>query len=264
MKNLIFDYYMQIDYSEPVSKCNYTIKCIPKDNNRQKVGTLKIDMFPKSIYSEGKDGFKNKQIYGLNDVAHSTFFFRITGNVQTGLGDYEECYDEDLDMVFKHPHGLNVSGPCLKKYFKKLSLDLIFITDIYSKAIHIMNRLHDDYKYEKFVTNVNTSAEEAFSMGKGVCQDYAHILIALFHQAGISARYVTGLIIGEGESHGWVEFLYEGKWYGIDPTNNKVVTDEYIKIGVGRDASDCMINRGIMHGGGFHTQTIKVNVKEDI
>jgi transglutaminase-like putative cysteine protease len=80
--------------------------------------------------------------------------------------------------------------------------------------------------------------------------------------AGITARYVTGFIIGEGVSHAWVEFLDHDQWYGIDPTNNKLVNDEYIKIGHGRDAKDCMINRGIMHGGGPHTQSVRVNVQE--
>lgn len=109
-------------------------------------------------------------------------------------------------------------------------------------------------------TNIDTKGEEAFLQGKGVCQDYAYIFIALMHFAGIPARYTTGMIVGEGVSHAWVEALWNGKWYGLDSTNDVLVTEEHIKIGVGRDAKDCMINRGIMHGGGLHTQTIKVNV----
>ena len=111
-------------------------------------------------------------------------------------------------------------------------------------------------------TNINTTAEEAFVQGQGVCQDYAHIFIALLHLAKIPSRYVTGLIVGEGASHAWVEILCGRKWYGIDPTNNCIVSDEHIKIGIGRDARDCMINRGIMHGGGLHTQKISVSVTE--
>ena len=67
---------------------------------------------------------------------------------------------------------------------------------------------------------------------------------------------------GEGASHAWVEILSDGKWYGLDPTNNVVVSDEHIKIGVGRDAKDCEINRGIIIGGGNQTLTICVNVEE--
>ena len=126
-----------------------------------------------------------------------------------------------------------------------------------------MNELSLNFAYLPKTTDVNTTAEEAFVQGYGVCQDYAHIYISFLHMAGIPARYVTGFIVGEGESHAWVEVLCNDKWYGFDPTHNRRVNDEYIKIGIGRDAKDCMINRGIMHGGGLHTQKVTVQVKEE-
>ena len=58
------------------------------------------------------------------------------------------------------------------------------------------------------------------------------------------------------------EVVDDGKWYGLDPTNNILVQDSHIKIGCGRDATECQINRGIMHGGGEQTQDIYVNVSE--
>ncbi len=130
----------------------------------------------------------------------------------------------------------------------------------YDKALYIMHRLHSDMKYKSGVTDLYTTAEEAFRMKKGVCQDYAHIYIALAKLAGIPARYVAGLMIGEGMSHAWVEVLCKGKWIGIDPTNNLLVDDNYIKLGHGRDAFDCQINLGIMHGGGKQRQRIEVLV----
>ena len=125
-----------------------------------------------------------------------------------------------------------------------------------------MHALHRDFQYQPCTTDVDTTAEDAFIQGYGVCQDYAHIYIALMHLAGIPARYVTGLIVGEGASHAWVEILWKDRWYGLDPTNDLVVKDDHIKIGIGRDAKDCMINRGIMHGNCLQTQRIKVSVKD--
>lgn len=260
MKKLHFDYYMQIDYSVPVAKCNFTIKCIPKNNIRQNISDIKIDIHPPVKYSYGKDGLKNEQIYGANENEHDTFYFRIEGTAVVGMNDYEEAADEDLDMIFKHPYGLNIAGKSIKKYLNQIrpSDDLNALT----KAIDVMHNLHKDFKYKQFVTDINTSAEQAFSSGEGVCQDYAHIFISLMHLLNIPARYVTGLLIGEGQSHAWVEILMDDKWYGLDPTNDSLVVDSHIKLGVGRDAHDCMINRGIMHGGGLHTQTIKVSVTE--
>lgn len=260
MKKLRFDYCMEIAYSVPVLKCHYTIKCMPQSNSRQKVEETAIEISPQSQYFWGTDGLKNVQIYGVNEESHSTFRFQISGIVTTGLSDYEQVADDNQTMIFRHPHGLNRAGEKIMAYFHRVNP--LYERDAYRKAIRLMNRLHKDFHYQTGCTTVNTSAEEAFSGGKGVCQDYAHIFIALLHLAKIPARYVTGLIVGEGASHAWVEILYDGKWYGLDPTNNMLVSDEHIKIGVGRDAGDCMINRGIMHGGGLHTQTIKVNVRE--
>lgn len=260
MKKLHFDYYMQIDYSVEVSKCNFTIKCIPKNNERQIIDNIEIELYPNTYFNSGIDGLKNQQIYGLNEEAHTTFFFRLTGDAKVGMKDYEEEEDENLSMIFRHPHGLNSDGEKIRKYYEKIKTDKKS-TNL-EKAEAIMHRLYQSFEYRSGSTTVDTTAEEAFSQGYGVCQDYAHIFIALLHLAGIPARYVTGLLIGEGASHAWVEILDQHRWYGLDPTNDVRVSDSHIKIGIGRDARDCMINRGIMHGGGLHTQTVRVSVKE--
>ncbi len=260
MKKLTFDYYMQIDYSETVSSCHFTIKCLPKDTVRQRAGKVRVQLSPDVPYSTGTDAFGNGQIYGWDDVEHTTFSFRITGDVYTGLDHREEAADEDMLAVFRHPHGLNRAGEALIAYHEKLAGDLP--GDAYEKALFLTHRLHEDFVYEKGCTNVDTTAEQAWVQGRGVCQDYAHILIALLHREGIPARYVTGMIPGEGASHAWVEIEKEGFWYGIDPTNDTPVGDDHIKLGVGRDAADCLINRGIMHGGGRQSQVVRVSVEE--
>lgn len=260
MRKLHFVYEMGISYSIEVGRCNYTIKCIPKDSIRQKIFDETITISPATRYLYGMDGLRNLQIYGVNELPHKEFTYRIEGNAVTGLCDFEENVDDNLAMIFRHPHGLNVAGQGIIAYYNEIKPDRA-LSD-YEKALHIMHRLNKDFEYKPCSTDVNTTAEEAFVLGTGVCQDYAHIFISLLHLARIPARYVTGLILGEGASHAWVEVLVDGKWYGLDPTNNSKVYDDHIKIGVGRDARDCTINRGIMHGGGLHTQTIKVNVTE--
>lgn len=260
MKKLHFTYDMQIEYEEEVVSCNYTIKCIPVSTLRQTVDNCNITISPKNSYQWGTDGFLNKQIWGKNDTPHKHFRFQIEGDAVTGLSAYEENVDESQAMIFAHPHGLNVAGDSIKKFYEEKIKNID--TGTYDKVTEIMHLLFQTYKYKSGSTNVDTSAEEAFIQGYGVCQDYAHILISLLHEAKIPARYVTGFIIGEGESHAWVEFVCDDKWYGIDPTHDRVVNDDYIKIGHGRDAKDCTINRGIMHGGGYHTQTVNVSVLE--
>lgn len=261
MKQLHLSYDMLIEYSVEVQRCNFTIKCIPVDSLRQKISNIQIQIDPEVKYYFGKDGLNNVQIYGVNEAPHKSFCFHIEADAKTSDSEYEAGMNDDLDMIFGHEHGLNIAGNNIKAFYDSIGY-INFITDKYEKAFGIMHELSNRFEYVPGSTDVNTSAEEAFSQGHGVCQDYAHIYIALLHLAEIPARYVTGFIVGEGESHAWVEILYDGKWCGLDPTHDRIVNDQYIKIGIGRDAKDCMINRGIMHGGGLHTQKVTVQVNE--
>lgn len=264
MKNLHFDYFMEIRYESDVDICYYTIKCIPQDSARQKISDISISLTPESKPEWAVDSLGNKYIFGCNGQPHDLFQFRITGNAECGLTEYEEVVDENELMIYRHSTKINGAGDELKAYFATISeeLELDKITSAMDKAKAISNKLYELLTYEKDVTEWSTTAEEAFSLRKGVCQDYAHILISLLHLSGCSARYVTGLLIGEGETHAWVEVADNNRWYGIDPANNCDVTDSYIKIGVGRDAGDCQINRGIMHGGGGQEQDVKVVVTD--
>lgn len=261
MSKLRFDYSMQIRYTTPVSLCHFTIKCIPQDTARQRIRDTEIVLLPRAGYMEGKDSFGNRQIYGSVKEPHTEFSFRISGTAQTGLCDYEEAAGAWDAPMFFHPFGMNRAGDGLRAYFA--GIPLADGRSAYETARLLMQRVHRDFSYEKGCTDIATTAEEAWSLGRGVCQDYAHILIALCHQAGIAARYVTGMLIGEGESHAWVEVFSGGKWYGLDPTNNTAVASAHIRIGCGRDASDCQLNRGVMWGGGAQTQQICASVQQE-
>ena len=97
--------------------------------------------------------------------------------------------------------------------------------------------------YGAGATTVSTSATEALAIGKGLCQDYAHIMLALCHAASVPARYVSGHMLGEGGSHAWVEVLLEAPEGGyqaiaFDPTNKRRTTPAYITVATGRDYRD--------------------------
>ncbi len=260
MKNLLFNYDMRISYAEPVGECHYTIRCIPAETKNQHLKYMEMEIMPEDNHTLGVDSFGNRLITGRVDARHDSFVFRINGEVQTGFCGYEEGETEEKTALYKYPSKLTVPGEGLKAYYESMS----FAAEMsdYQRAVSMMHRLYSDFIYEKGVTNVNTTAEEAWNTGKGVCQDYAHILTSLCRLAQIPARYVTGMMVGEGYSHAWIEVLTEGKWYALDPTNNLIVGDEHIKIGNGRDAGDCMINRGIMKGGGRQSMAITVKVSE--
>lgn len=261
MKHLHFDYRMQLAYSEQVKKCHFTIKCIPPDTARQKITNLQLVTSPTDSMEQGTDSFGNRFLFGNVLGEHDRFFFHATGDACTGLADSEPFLEESLLGAYKYPYGRTCAGTALKRYWKE-NLHRQEET-MYRQAYTWMKCLYRDFAYEKEVTAVDTTAEQAWCLGRGVCQDYAHILITLCRLSGIPARYVVGMMLGEGFSHAWVEILSDGRWYALDPTNGCAVDDSYIKLGVGRDASDCSINRGVMLGGGRQSQDICVTVTEN-
>ena len=94
-----------------------------------------------------------------------------------------------------------------------------------------------------------------------MCQDYAHAMLALCRMAGIPCRYVVGMLMGEGQSHAWVEIAQEGFWYGLDPTNDIPVDSQHIKLSHGRDYGDCLINQGLFTGSAAQRQRVSVSVE---
>lgn len=273
MKKLSFDYHMEITYSEPADRCNYTLKCIPQSTDRQRVEKLSIELLPENDWCQGTDSFGNQMMYGSIETSHNCFACHINGEVATGFAASEKAEAEEKLGKYRYPHGAAATGEGLQAYYRQLLESGVLRDNVedmearsaghkYDISVRLMHRLHQDFRYEKQITNLKTTAEEAWQLGCGVCQDYAHIFIALSRMYGIPARYVTGLMMGEGESHAWVEILSDGQWYGLDPTNDLVVNEDYIRLGVGRDAADCTINKGIIVGGGYQEQKVAVMVRE--
>lgn len=259
MSKLQFEYRMELAYSQPVSECHYTLKCLPRDTDMQRIEHLSIHIEPQTDFQRGTDAFGNLTVYDNLYFPHSRFTVQITGTAQTWLAVSQR--NLGYPAIYRHPFGLNRGGDGIADYFNRLRIQLPDST-AYDKAMFLMHALHRDFAYESGITSVSTTAEQAWCMGKGVCQDYAHIFIALCHLAGIAARYVTGMMVGEGATHAWVEILSGDYWYALDPTNDCIAADTYIKISHGRDASDCMVNKGIVKGFADQQQTVTVVVKQ--
>ncbi|MCM1100655.1 MAG: transglutaminase family protein [Clostridium sp.] len=259
MAVLRFEYRMEIKYEKCVGRCYFTIKCIPREDARQHLLGITLSVLPETEYSEGTDSFGNRQIYGCETWDHDRFVFRAAGDVEILQTDYEDPGD-GMTGLYRIPHGKCIPGSGLSEYYR--SYDSAGRKSPYEICEAWMHRLHRDFSYMPGVTGVHTTAEEAWNMGKGVCQDYAHIYVTLLRMAGIPARYVCGMIVGEGASHAWAEALCEGRWVAFDPTNDCPVSDLHIKLGHGRDAADCAINRGLMWNGGAQSQKITVLVEK--
>ncbi|MEQ1737483.1 MAG: transglutaminase family protein [Rhodoglobus sp.] len=125
-------------------------------------------------------------------------------------------------------------------------------------ALAIATAMGDAVEYMQGVTGVHSTAVEAWTGRKGVCQDIAHLALGALRSVGIPARYVSGYLhpkpdadIGEtvaGESHAWVEWYCGGQWRGFDPTNLIDIGDRHVIVGRGRDYNDVPPLRGVYAG----------------
>ena len=125
-----------------------------------------------------------------------------------------------------------------------------------------MDCLFRDFSYVPGKTDIHTTAAQAWAGRQGVCQDYAHIFVTLCRLAGYPARYVAGMMVGEGATHAWAEVYIDGVWMGFDPTHNRLTDDTYIKLSHGRDFGDCTIDRGCFKGFASQRQNIYVKVED--
>ncbi|WCM22619.1 transglutaminase family protein [Paraburkholderia bryophila] len=144
-------------------------------------------------------------------------------------------------------------------------------------AWDLMQRIHEDFTYASNSTEVTTTALDALAMRRGVCQDFAHVLIGALRSLGLAARYVSGYLltrpppgkprlIGADASHAWVEVYdpawpEDNGWLQLDPTNNRAPGDDYVVLATGRDYADVAPLRGVIRGGGSeHALTVGVTV----
>jgi transglutaminase-like putative cysteine protease len=108
--------------------------------------------------------------------------------------------------------------------------------------------VRDRLSYGFGATDVNTTAAEALAAGMGVCQDHAHVMLALCRSVGIAARYVSGHLVGQGGTHAWTEVLVPGRAVPFDPCHGRRADDRYITVAVGRDYRDVPPTSGSYSG----------------
>lgn len=124
------------------------------------------------------------------------------------------------------------------------------------------------FKYIKGITNIETTVDDILVHRSGVCQDFAHLMLQILRTINIPSRYVSGYICpnkngmrGEGATHAWVEaWIPQYGWAGIDPTNNVWVTNNHIKLAVGRHFSDCSPIKGAFKGPAKQELSVYVSV----
>lgn len=145
-------------------------------------------------------------------------------------------------------------------------------TRLIDAVTDLMKRIYQDFTYDPSFTTIATPLADVMLHRRGVCQDFAHLAIGCLRSLGLAARYISGYIetlpapgterlVGADASHAWFAVFVPGSgWLELDPTNNKLPTDQHITLAWGRDFADVTPLKGIAFGGGKHSLSVSVDV----
>lgn len=278
---------MELTFSAPVTEHHFVFRCLPMEDRQQRCYGLEYSIEPSGRILELTDGFGNRTCVGEAMGFHDSLRVRASGTVfvdrsQEGekaaaahpLFRFPSAYtmaDERLRRFLGDARkawrsgdisGAKTSGADRGRAVENTGCQGMGPVQSRDFLEYLMNTLYSYFSYVPGKTDVTTTAAQALEGGGGVCQDYAHIFLALCRLMGIPARYVAGMMVGEGATHAWTEVWILGAWIGFDPTNNRLVGDHYIKLSHGRDFGDCTIDKGCFKGFAAQKQNIYVKVEE--
>lgn len=250
MKRYLYSYQTIVRFYGQVTRHFLKLRCQPFANDSQTIVDESVVLHPtdfSALYST--DAFGNRIITGSSLTPHDSLAY-----ISSGVVEQTDYLIRDLmpQPYYKCPSVLTEPSPEMKEFASR-----------YDLPIELCHAVYSYMDYVPMSTNTRTTASESFTQKKGVCQDYAHILISMLRYKGFFARYVNGLIVGEGATHAWVEVYDGNNWYALDPTHDCRIKHGYIKMAHGRDANDCPVCRGSVSGMHINQQTeIRVIVNE--
>jgi transglutaminase-like putative cysteine protease len=247
---------MHYEYSAPVEDLNHQLVLFPPRNHGdQRRVTYRLQVAPhRHQRSARKDAFGNLVVdldvprvdQGIRFEAWSLVERRTDG------GPHRIRAEWLTDRRFLDPSPLTEPDDRLRQAAAQMCGVPGNTPEL---AEEINSWVFGHMRYVPGTTSVRTTAGEALEHGHGVCQDYAHVMIALCRLRGLSARYVSGYLIGDGGMHAWVEVLApceerpgEGVALAFDPTHGRRATLAYVTVAVGRDFGDVSPTRGTFRG----------------
>jgi transglutaminase-like putative cysteine protease len=277
-------------YVPPVKTAQHMAHLKPAHNARQQLLAHELVIDPLPVHrSEAVDVWGNTRTFFSLHARHEELHVVATSLVSTSpapavLGDLEwedarellryhraAAYDPAAEFAFPSPY--------VPRHAEFVDYALPSFTahrPLVEAARHLMARIHADFEYETEATDASTPAIEALRLRKGVCQDFAHVMLACLRSLGLPARYVSGYLltepppgqtrlVGSDASHAWVSIYVPskdgpGEWTDFDPTNRRAPGEDYVVVATGRDYSDISPIRGVIHGGSNHELHVAVTV----
>jgi transglutaminase-like putative cysteine protease len=255
-------------YTEPTRRVLQLLRVSPQSFAGQTVLDWRIDVDSDVQLREGRDGYGNvtNMLYAEGPLRQLTI--AVTGKVltQDRNGLVQGVPHELPTEAFLRTTSLTTAGEALQWLASSIDED----GGNGLEKLHRLNaQLFARMRFDVEATMVETRADEAYGAGHGVCQDFAHIFIAVARQLGIPARYISGHLFRrdgahfQEAGHAWAEaFVEDLGWVGFDPTNGISADDAYVRVACGVDYRDAAPLAGTRSGGGTEALSVQVLVHD--
>jgi transglutaminase-like putative cysteine protease len=265
----------RLEYTEPVIESMAEVRMEPASDTDQSCRSFHLAISPPTELFRFQDGFGNR-VHHFNVLSsHGHVRILSASIVEThprarDLASSTAVYPMtretlDLDVLdFLRLGGPTRPTPRLTPLLDELRPQPgMRLSQLVSR---VAQYIRDHFEYARDVTLATSPIDDVLEQGKGVCQDFTHLMIAILRSFEVPARYVSGYIHRPGkesQSHAWCEvWLPDLGWLGIDPTNNRPVDDHFIKVAFGRDFSDVPPNKGVYRGRAEERIFVRVETRE--
>lgn len=263
----------KLSYSEPVSETVFEVRMAPPSDEDQTALRYRLRITPQAPVTSYRDGFGNRvDLFNVAKpyrelVVQATSFVRThrrpAGERLAGVdcpapGSEPEPAEA---LEFLRPSPLVDRGAALDAFLGGLPCPS---GPMLGALRGIVEAVRGRLKYEKKVTTARTPLSEAMALGRGVCQDIAHLFLGTCRGLGLPARYVSGYVNHPGElaTHAWCQVWAGDRagWVDVDPTAGVFPGDDHVVTAVGRDYSDVPPNRGVWKGRAEESIAVSVAV----
>lgn len=276
-------------YASPVAYAHHVLRLTPIDREHQRVHAAALDIMPAPVERrEGQDFFGNRITWIGFDQPHDTLTVRVAARITVDRKDAIELGSttpwEEVQALGFASADLSPRGPSHYLFpSRQVSLDPE-IRDYTAKsfppgrpildsAFDLTQRIKAEFAYEVGVTTASTTPPMSFALRRGVCQDFAHIMISGLRSLGLPVAYVSGYLRtartddkvrleGCDAMHAWV-LVWCGDasgWIGLDPTNGILAGNDHVVLAIGRDYADVAPIDGVIFASGAQRLEVSVQV----
>jgi transglutaminase-like putative cysteine protease len=263
---LTVEHVTRFAYDEPISEAYTELRLKPSHRDGQRCSSFSLTIEPRgATVDEFVDRFGNTVHHFDVLEVHEQLSVTARSEVWTVGGLHDHVVPSPLDRWdYLAPSRYVAVDDRLNDLAASVPED----TEPAETAMRLLHAVRGAMTYERGTTNVHTTAAEALADARGVCQDFAHILIGACRARGIPARYVSGYLYepehgGHGESHAWVDVhLGAAGWLSLDPTHDAEQSDRHVRVAVGRDYADVPPSRGVYKGNAEEHLEVAVTIRE--